>query len=661
MVVESITDRSVHPLYVVMAFVCAIIVLIIYIRTHINKTNRKQMLSNIFGWVIFFCVQDGIWGLFASHIFRNDLIMFITSTVFHISSAISTLFWVAYFLSILPRVKHPAVFKGITGALVLVQFGMLVANSFTGFMFEIDPDGYYVSTSHRRILFYLQFAVYIIIGILTFIHIVRERREQHSEHSRNFIIVFCVNMSPIVFGVFQMLYPDAPANSIGFAISCIIIYTFIATEFERQVEEFKAREEMQRIIERQNEELIAKEQSLVAALEMKENANRSKSSFLFNMSHDIRTPMNAIIGYTEMALRHGDDANLARESLMKIKASSKFLLSIINDVLDMARIESGRIEIDENVVFIPEVNENLTQMVLINAAAKDINVHSETCGVTDQYVWADQNHVNQVVSNLLSNAVKYTDRGGEIRHTVVQLPCDRPGYGKYQITVKDNGIGMSEEFIERIFDEFEREGDEKTNMVQGTGLGMAIVKRLVDMMNGTINITSEKNKGTTVTVTFIHRIATPEEIEEYIRSSAITGTEDNETLKGKKVLLVEDNFMNLEIATDILTDNGMIVETAEDGTVAVAKMANAIPGQYDVILMDIQMPKMNGYEATKAIRRLDNPAVAGIPIIAMTANAFDEDRKEALAAGMNAHITKPIDICKMNEILKEYTNTEQHK
>ena len=649
---ESMVDRSVHPLYAVMAFVCAVSVILIFARIRINKTNNneKKSLNAILKWVIFFCLQDGIWGLFAAHIIKSDILLFITSTIFHFSSAMSTFVWVIYFLSTLTKIKRPAFFKIITGALVLVQICMLVANFFTRFMFDIDADGYYVSTDYRRILFYLQFAVYIITGILSLSRIIRERKG----HNRNFIVVFCVNLSPIVFGFFQMLYPDAPANSIGFSISCLLIYTFIVTELEHQVEELKAREEMQIIIERQNEELVAKEQSLLAALEMAENANESKSRFLFNMSHDIRTPMNAIIGYTEMALRHTDDSNPVRDSLTKIKTSSSFLLSIINDVLDMARIEYGKIDLEESIVNTSEINESLTQMIQVNAKAKGITVHSANQDVTDMYVWADKNRVNQIVSNLLSNAVKYTNDGGEIWHIVKQIPYDKAGFGKYQTIVKDNGVGMSPEFLEKVFDEFEREGDEKTNKVQGTGLGMSIVKKLVDMMNGTIEISSEKNKGTTVIVTLIHRIATKEEIEEYEKKSNDVHDEDYDVFKGKKILLVEDNEMNREIAMDILGDYGMSVDTAEDGTVAMEKMRNAVYGQYDLVLMDIQMPKLNGYEATKMIRNLDDPRIAGIPIIAMTANAFEEDRNEAIEAGMNEHIAKPIDIKKMSDTLKKY-------
>ncbi len=647
---ESVVDRSVHPLYAVSAFVCAIIVSLIYIRTRINKKREKISFGAIFVWVIFFCIQDGVWGLFAAHVIRNDLLLFVTSTVFHCASVISTLFWVSYFLSLVSHIKHPGFFKIVAAVLAAVQAVMLVVNIFTRFMFDIDSGGFYASTDSRRILFYLQFAVYMIIGILALVSMLREQNERKS----GFSIIFCVNMSQILFGVFQMLYPDAPANSMGFAISCIVIYTFIATEYERQVEELLARDEMQRIIENQNQALIAKEQSLVATLELAEKANRSKSAFLFNMSHDIRTPMNAIIGYTEMAIRRASEDNPVRDALLKIRASSGFLLSIINDVLDMARIESGKINLDERVVCVRDINEALTQMILINSAEKDITVHSETKDVTDQYIYADQQRVNQVMSNLLSNAIKYTNNGGEIWHTVSEVPCDLPGYAKYRTVVRDNGIGMSKEFLTKIFDEFEREGDEKTNKVQGTGLGMSIVKRLVDMMGGTIEVESEKGCGTTVIVTFIHRIASPEEIEEYIRNTEAAKDDDFCSFEGKKVLLVEDNQMNREIAIDILTDNGMIVDTAGDGAEAVEKMKNAVCGQYDLILMDVQMPNMNGYEATKAIRRLENPAIADIPIIAMTANAFDEDRAEAIAAGMNEHISKPINIKKMNAVLRDY-------
>lgn len=650
---EEIIDRSVHPLYAVMAFVCAIVVLILVIRTRYDrKPGSKENHYILFCWVLFFCIQDGFWGIFASHIIKNDLALFISSAIFHLSSAVTTIFWVFYLISTLKKVSHDVLFKAVTGVLVLAQVVMLVVNFFTRFMFYIDEDGYYMTTPLRKIMFYMQFAVYIAILVVSLLALSVKRK---SDESANIIAMLCVNMAPVFFGVFQMLYPDAPANSIGFSIGCIVIYTFIAAEYERQLAELRAKEALQAIIEKQNQELIEQHETLKEALNMAEAASRAKTSFLFNMSHDIRTPMNAIIGYTDRAIRHKEDVTILEDSLKKTRASSTFLLSIINDVLDMARIESGKVKIEESVVDVMEINSELSQMIAVNAAAKGITVHSMASDMKNRFVWTDKNHINQIMSNLLSNAIKYTKPGGEIWHIVHQIPCEKPGYSRYETIIKDTGIGMSREFQKKIFDEFEREKNSTVSGIQGTGLGMSIVKRLVDLLQGTIKVESEQNVGSTITVIFEHRIPTGQEIEAFKQGITSKDSTVSMTLTNASILLVEDNEMNREIAMDILSESGAAVDVAEDGDIAVDIIRNSTPGQYNLILMDVQMPRMNGYEATKAIRALADEELSNIPIIAMTANAFEEDRKVGIDAGMNGYLTKPIDIPNLLRTLSEFT------
>ncbi len=642
--VEDLFDRPVHPLYSVMAFVGALIALILIIRTGTRgKYNQKSDLHfPVYCWTLFFCLQDGIWGLFAAHIFVNDVCLFVASTVFHLSSALTTYIWVSYMLSVLKeQVKRPKLIKHATGVLVLIQLALLVMNFFTKSLFFLDENGWYTTTKYRTILFYMQFAVYALISVLSFLAILKA---QKGREKNNLAVVLSVNASPVFFGVFQMLYPDAPASSIGFSLGCIVIFTFLEEELRREVAEYKAREEFLSIIEEKNIELKAQQDSLCDALQMAESANIAKTSFLFNMSHDIRTPMNAIIGYTERALRYSEDMDKLEDSLKKIKTSSDFLLSIINEVLDMARIESGKVKIEESIVDICEVTSSLSEMIMANAASKDIAVCSEYNQVTHSRVWMDKQHVSQIMSNLLSNAIKYTKAGGEIWHVVRERPSENPGYAIYETIITDNGIGMSSEFLEKIYNEFEREKTSTVSGIQGTGLGMSIVKHLVDIMGGRINIESEVGQGTTVTVTMEYRIATEEEIAEEAKKDEEGMEEPEDILKGMHVLLVEDNEMNREIATEILTDRGIFVDAAGDGDIAVDKIKNSAPGQYDLVLMDVQMPRMNGYDATRAIRALENPFLANIPIIAMTANAFEEDKKNALDAGMNGHLSKPIDI-----------------
>ncbi len=378
-----------------------------------------------------------------------------------------------------------------------------------------------------------------------------------------------------------------------------------------------------------------------------EAANEAKTAFLFNMSHDIRTPMNAIIGFTEMAQKHIDDTEKVENCLEKVSSSSKHLLSLINDVLDMARIESGKMQIEEQVINIREASKSAMAIAYENAEARDIKLTLHSGPVGDEYVYGDTLKISQIALNIMSNAVKYTNPGGRVDVRVEEVECGDPERLVCDLIVEDTGIGMSEEFLARIFEPFERSENSTKTGIQGTGLGMAITKELVEKMGGKIWVESKLGVGTKVTVRFNFRRA----------EKAVSSGADEETaavdLKGKKVLLVEDNELNREIAADILSEEGMIIETAEDGDVAVEIMKNAAEGQFDLILMDIQMPRMNGYEATKAIRALPDKKTAATPIVAMTANAFEEDRQNALAVGMNGHAAKPIDVSKLMKLLGE--------
>ncbi len=379
-----------------------------------------------------------------------------------------------------------------------------------------------------------------------------------------------------------------------------------------------------------------------------EAANRAKSSFLFNMSHDIRTPMNAIIGFTDIAEKHIDDKERVLESLEKVKLSSAHLLSLVNDVLDMSRVESGTEKNEEEPIFIDTAKDNLYSLLNGSAEAKNINFSSVIdSSVSHRWFYADRLHVMRVLTNIISNSVKYTNPGGSIELMAEELPCAREGYAHYRYTVSDTGVGMSKEYLEHIFEPFSRAESATKSGVTGTGLGMSITKALVELMGGTIAIESKLGVGTKVYLEFENRIAEPVDMKADISASDVVH------LDGKKVLLVEDNELNREIATEILGEVGIIIDIAEDGDIAVEKMSSAIEGQYDLVLMDIQMPRMNGYDATRAIRSLPNPYAAHIPIIAMTANAFDEDKINAINAGMNGHIAKPVDVSKLMSTLSE--------
>ena len=392
-----------------------------------------------------------------------------------------------------------------------------------------------------------------------------------------------------------------------------------------------------------NEHLLAvekekkKEKALQDALSLANQATRAKSTFLSNMSHDIRTPMNAIIGYTSLAQTHLEDTQLVQDYLEKIQTSSMHLLSLINQILDMSRIESGTVKLEEGEVYLPAILQDLRTILQGQITSKQQHVQIDLLNVEHQNVITDKLRLSQILLNLASNAVKYTGAGGEIIIKVTEKPCSTGGYATYELSVKDNGKGMAPEFVEHVFDSFARERTSTASGVQGTGLGMSITKNIVDMMGGTITVESELGCGTEFVVTVDFKIA----------SQHAAVQEEHAQLRnyqGKRALLVEDNDLNREIATALLEELGMVVDQACDGTEAVSIMNAANENTYNLIFMDIQMPMMDGYTATREIRTLSNNRKANIPIVAMTANAFEEDKRKAFEAGMNAHISKPVNV-----------------
>ena len=394
------------------------------------------------------------------------------------------------------------------------------------------------------------------------------------------------------------------------------------------------------------QELNAK---LQVAVEKAESANRAKSTFLFNMSHDIRTPMNAIIGYADLASRHLDDPAKLEKYMENIQVCGQNLLMLLNNVLDLARIENDKTEMEYSVSDVEKDFRNCIAMFRNQADSK-----GQTLTVTTQlqypYIYVDIPHLTEVCTNLVSNAVKYTGAGGTIRCDITQKPGEKESWCNMVITVADNGIGMSQEFQKHIFEPFERERTSTVSKVEGSGIGMGIVKKLVGLMNGTVAVESKIGVGSTFTVTIPCRIASEDETQ----AKRETNPSDQKCLCGTRILLTEDNDLNAEIATELLQEEGCTVDRAKDGVECVDMLEKAANGTYQLILMDIQMPVMNGYDAAKKIRRMDDPQKANIPIIAMTANAFTEDRQAALDAGMNDHIAKPINMNVLVPTLRKY-------
>ena len=394
------------------------------------------------------------------------------------------------------------------------------------------------------------------------------------------------------------------------------------------------------------QELNAK---LQIAAENAESANRAKSTFLFNMSHDIRTPMNAIIGYADLAVRHSDDPAKLKKYMENIQVCGQNLLMLLNNVLDLARIENDKTEMEYSVSDVEKDFRNCLAMFRNQADSK-----GQTLTVTTQlpypYIYADIPHLTEVCTNLVSNAVKYTGAGGTIRCGVTQKPGEKEGWCDTVVTVADNGIGMSQEIQKHIFEPFERERTSTVSKVEGSGIGMGIVKKLVGLMGGTVEVESKIGVGSTFTVTIPCRIASEDEIQ----AKREINPSDQKCLRGTRILLTEDNDLNAEIATELLQEEGCTVDRAKDGVECVDMLEKAANGTYQLILMDVQMPVMNGYDATKKIRRMDDPQKANIPIVAMTANAFSEDKQVALDAGMNDHIAKPINMSVLVPTLRKY-------
>ena len=394
------------------------------------------------------------------------------------------------------------------------------------------------------------------------------------------------------------------------------------------------------------QELNAK---LQVAVEKAESANRAKSTFLFNMSHDIRTPMNAIIGYADLASRHLDDPAKLEKYMENIQVCGQNMLMLLNNVLDLARIENDKTEIEYSVSDVEKDFRNCIAMFQNQADSKGQTL-TVTARLQHPYVYADIPHLTEVCTNLVSNAVKYTGACGTIHCDITQKPGKKEGWCDTVITVADNGIGMSQEFQKHIFEPFERERTSTVSKVEGSGIGMGIVKKLVGLMGGTVEVESKIGVGSTFTVTIPCRIASQEERQ----AKRDTTSSDKKSLSGTKILLAEDNDLNAEIAVELLQEEGCTVDRAKDGVECVDMLEKAANGTYQLILMDIQMPVMNGYDAAKKIRRMDDLPKADIPIIAMTANAFSEDKQAALDAGMNDHISKPINMNVLVPTIQKY-------
>ncbi len=581
----------------------------------ITKTYKVLMLS-----ILAYYITDAGWGFFAG--LNNIPALFLDTTIYYVAMASALLSWALYIIDYLNiKNKMATIIKYFFWGFFIVEVGLLVVNFFVPCFFTFDPEtGAYEALRIRYIALWAQAVLFFLTVLMTGYSAFRKDVTMKKRYLAIFFFSIIMTFSNFI----QILYPLYPIYAMGCLVGSCVLHVFI---IEDEREEYR--------------KSIAEQKNIAEA------ANNAKTTFLFNMSHDIRTPMNAIIGFTAMAKKYSTDERV-NDYLEKIDISGNQLLRLINQVLEMARIESGKIELNEQPLSLSEKRKVLSTIYREIASSKDITFEVVPGTITHNNVVIDVDRMDQITNNIISNAIKYTLPGGKVTYTTNELPYDKEGYALYEIAIEDNGMGMSKEYLDHVFDEFSRENSSTISKIQGTGLGMSIVKKVSDLMGGSVKIESEKNVGTTVTITM------PMKIDDGVREEKVDEEVIISNVTGLKVLLVEDNEMNREIATEILEEAKMIVLTAEDGDVAFEKVKNSKPGDFNVILMDIQMPRMNGYDATKAIRNLDDEELANIPIIAMTANAFEEDRQNALNAGMNDHVAKPIDVRKLVFTISRY-------
>ena len=406
---------------------------------------------------------------------------------------------------------------------------------------------------------------------------------------------------------------------------------------------------------------IAQQQRLDEAVEEARRANRAKTVFLSNMSHDIRTPMNGIIGMTAIAASHVDDRERVLDSLRKIGMASKHLLNLINEVLEMSKIESGKVDLKDEPFNLAELVDSLVSMMNPQIEAHRHTLELQVEAIEHKYVLGDSLRLQQVFTNLMGNSVKYTPDGGVLKLAVSEKTCDRPGRGCYEFVFEDNGMGMSEEYVKRIFEPFSRAEDQRVDKIQGTGLGMAITHSIVQMMDGDIQVESRLGKGSRFTVTVYLKLQENGAGDEGTNGTGMDSSGGDESLagiesldfSGRRALLVEDNELNREIAMTILETTGLAVEEAADGEEAVQQVSQHEDGYYDIIFMDVRMPRMNGYDATCAIRAMGLPYCKTVPIVAMTADAFAEDVRAAKNAGMNEHVSKPLNFKHLGMVMRK--------
>lgn len=548
---------------------------------------------------------------------------------------------------------------------LLTYLVMCLLSPWTHWIFFINDSLAY----QRGSLFVLQFIfpyLYMVLALVIFLYY--KLRGRSGELENSFVSFYLFSFAAISGPVLQVGFNiDGGYTEIGISVGLILMYLEMYVEDSLKLETLEKTQEINKRLQQANTDLQAQMDKVIALnTELEENrrtleearteaerANKAKTAFLFNMSHDIRTPMNAIIGFTNLLEKHWDEPERRRDYMTKIKDSSSLLLSIINNILEMSKIERGAVELDEKPTDTCELFGSIQSLFTGLMRQKSIDFSCTVNVVRDSFIYCDAQKIKDVMINLISNAYKYTDQGGKVAVIIDELPHKQDGWVYLRTTIADTGRGMSEEFLPHLFEEFSREYGTEDVQIEGTGLGMPIVKSLVEFMNGSIEVKSKKGEGTTFIVTIPHRIANFKRVETIAKHERT-----EERFEGRRILVTEDNELNCEITCELLSDAGFVVEAAGNGLTALEMITREPADYYDLVLMDVHMPVMNGYEAVKAIRALPDPVKASLPIIATTANAFEEDRRNAFEAGMNGHIAKPINVDSLIECITGLLGSE---
>ena len=640
--------------------ILATILLLITNRELFWSSERKALTGTQLDYRCFllgalaYLITDMLWGILESH--KLISILYVDTAVHFIAMAAAVMLWTRYVISYLGQENAFGTFLSWTGQLFLCfEAVVVIVNFFRPILFWFDDSGTYYAGIARYVTLTIQILLFFLTSVYTLW--ITAKTEGSVRHRHLTIGLFGIAMDLCI--AVQVFYPLLPFYAMGYMLGTCLLHSFVMEdekeEYRRGLEEAVAREKLQKA------ELAESREALQDALTLAEHANRAKTVFLSNMSHEIRTPINAIIGLNNIAMNDPTASDKVKEYLEKIGVSAQHLLGIINDILDMSRIESGCMTIKQEEFSFSKGLEEINTMISGQCRDKGLNYDCQITGQVDEYYIGDIMKLKQVLINILGNAVKFTPAGGEIRLVIEEGPR-LDGKATLKFVISDTGIGMSKEYLPHLFEAFSQEDASSTSRYGSTGLGMPITKSIVELMNGHIEVESEKGKGSVFTVTVTlgeserksiqpneedldpHElnVFVMDEFQEAFRRKNELLEKETTDLKGKRVLLPEDVAVNAEIILMLLSMREMEADLAENGRVAVELFSSHEPGYYNAILMDMRMPEMDGLEAARHIRSMDRADAKSIPIIALTANAFDEDVQRSMQAGLNAHLSKPV-------------------